>query len=130
MFIDATVIKGSDRTFTVSITQDQGGGKEIPVDLSTFKILFKVLGSPTADAKVLVLHEITSNSDVRKDGLITDSANGQFSFTITKEDTNLLGLGDHPIMMELIDLIDGSIAAILGEGGTRGEFNKINIVQV
>lgn len=130
MFIDATVIKGSNRTFTVSVTHDPGGNKEEPVDLSTFKILFKVLGSPTADAKVLVLHEITQSSDEKVDGRITSAKEGQFSFTITKEDTNLLGLGDHPIMMELVDIVDGSVAAILGEGGTRGEFNKINIVQV
>lgn len=130
-FIDATIIKGKKRIFTASIQQlDETETVFEPMNLDEFAIHFKVLGSATADAKVLVEHIITQVSDIEVDGLITNPANGEFSFTITEEDTHTLGLGNHPIMIDFHDINTDKYIFTLTEGGLNGEFNKINVVEV
>lgn len=130
-FIDAVVIKGQGKSFTVSVEARNENLVFVPFDLSPYSIRFKIMGAPTADAAVLVEHLITGTSDLTKDGLITNAQNGEFTFTITKEDTLKLGLGKKPIMIDIVD--EGNpdnFQFSLTEGGSNGEFNKIFIVQV
>lgn len=130
-FIDATIIKGKKRIFTASIQQKNETNTAFePMNLDVFNIHFKVLGSATADAKVLVEHIITQVSDLEEDGLITNPEAGEFSFTITEEDTHTLGLGNHPIMIDFHDRDTDEYIFTLTEGGLNGEFNKINVVEV
>lgn len=143
MFIDAVCIYGETRQFTTSLftlaTGEEGEGTSyvvrngqnfVPLDLSDFSIRFKVLGSATADAEVLVEHLITQLSDIETDGQITNAANGEFTFTVTAEDTRTLDLGQHPIMLELVDVDTLTHIDTITEGGKNGEFNKLYIVQV
>ena len=89
-----------------------------------------MLGAPTADAEVLVEHLITENSDMEVDGQIDNPTNGQFTFTINKDDTDVLGLGKFPIQIILVDAESLIPQFTLTEGGEKGEFSKIQIVQV
>lgn len=143
MFIDAVCIYGETRQFTTSLftlaTGEEGEGTSyvvrngqnfVPLDLSNYSIKFKVLGSATADAEVLVEHLITQLSDIETDGQITNAANGEFTFTVTSDDTRTLGLGQHPIMLELVDVDTLIHIDTITEGGKNGEFNKLHIVQV
>lgn len=142
LFIDAAIVSGTTKPFSVSINTKMSeddtsasfilhnGEKFLPFDLSNYSIKFKILGSATADAEVLVEHLITQNSDIEIDGQITDAVNGQFTFTVTAEDTNIVGLGQHPIMLELVDIDTLAHFFTLTEGGKNGEFSKIFIVQV
>lgn len=131
MFIDAAVIKGEQKVFNSTINiLDDTGSKFVPLDLTPFAIRFCVLGSTTADADVLVEHIITSSSDLETDGQILDAANGNFAFAITAEDTEKLGLGEHPIKIDLLDYTDLSYIDTITQGGKNGEFNKIFIIQV
>lgn len=142
MFIDAVCIYGENKNFSVSINtvkpEDDNtsayvvhnGVKFIPFDLSNCSIKFQVMGSATADAEVLTEHLITQVSDIEVDGRITDATNGQFEFVVTAEDTIKLGLGQHPIKIELVDIDTLENRFTLTEGGELGEFNKIHIVQV
>lgn len=130
-FIDAVVIKGQTRQFTSSIQiRDEANVNFVPFDLSPYIIKFKVMGSATADAKVLVEHTITQVSDLEADGQITNPQGGEFTFTITAADTNKLGLGKHPIEIDIVMADTGDLIYTLTEGGDRGEFNKLYIVQV
>ena len=130
MYIDAVVIYGQPRSFGVSIEINENADIFKPFDLSPYSIIFKVLGSSTADAEVLVEHLITQNSNRDTDGWINDPANGEFVFTITEVDTRGLGLGQHPIQIDIIDAASGILMHSLTEGAQNGEFSKINIVQV
>ena len=60
----------------------------------------------------------------------TDPDNGEFTFTITKEDTDLIGLGNHPIRLVLLNAEDLQPEFTLTEGGQKGEFSKVQVVQV
>lgn len=130
MYIDAVVIYGQPRSFGVSVEINENADIFKPFDLSPYSIIFKVLGSSTADAEVLVEHLITQNSNRNTDGWINDPSNGEFVFTITEEDTRRLGLGQHPIQIDIIDAASGILMHSLTEGAQNGEFSKINIVQV
>lgn len=130
-FIDAVVIKGQTRQFTSTIQiRDEANVNFVPFDLSPYVIEFKVMGSATADAEVLVEHTITQVSDLEVDGQITNPQSGEFTFTITDRDTNILGLGKHPIMIDIVMADTGALVYTLTEGGSQGEFNKLYIVQV
>lgn len=133
MFIDAVIIKGAPyttRTVSISVNENEDGRTFVPFDLSDYNVHFYVKGSPTLDGKTLIEKVITGNSDAQTIGNIYDPANGQFSFTITKEDTELLGLGRFPIAITLHDATTDEYSFTLTEGGLNGEFNSIQIVQV
>lgn len=131
-FIDAVVVKGAgNKRFTVSIEErDETETSFIPFDLSNYLIRFRVLGAPTADGKVLIEHTFDANSEIDKGGQITDGQNGQFTFTITEEDQEKLAVGKYPIDLSILTPEDNSAEIILTEGGERGEFNCIRVVQV
>lgn len=128
-FIDATIVMGRTKSFSGHIETQETAGAFSPLDLSSYSIRFRVLGAPTADAKVLVEHLITQNTELEVDGVIDNPTNGDFIFTITKDDTITLGLGNHPIEIMIVDAETLEEVFSLTEGGQRGEFNKIQIVQ-
>lgn len=130
MYINATITYGIGRGYTSSIQTTENGVNFTPLDLNLFAIKFKVLGSPTADAKVLVEHLITQDSSIDEGGQITDPDNGEFSFTITAEDTRILGLGHHPIAIDLLDADTLEYVDTITQGKENGEYNKIYIVEV
>lgn len=142
MYIDAVVIKGRSRGFSCSIaTTEKSSEQQQPIsikdgqefyalDLSDYAVRFRILGSPTADAKVLVEHIITQETDLETIGQIEYPEEGQFTFVVSAEDTDIVGLGNHPIMLELISLPSEEEELILTEGGRNGEFSKIQVVQV
>lgn len=131
LFIDAVVIKGSTKTFSVSINQrkEDDTGFE-PLDLSNYAVKFSILGAPTADSKVLVEHIITTNTDQNIDGIISNPTEGEFYFTVTADDTNTLGVGKFPIKLQLLDGTSFDDLDILTEGNTKGEFNAIQVLEV
>lgn len=130
LYIDAVVVKGTSRTFTVSIeTLNDDGITFSPFDLNPYSVRFSVLGSATADGTILLQKVITQNTEEDENGLIDVPENGQFSFTVTVEDTQTLGLGKHPIMLELLDAETLEPEIVLTEGAYQGEFNKLQIVQ-
>lgn len=130
-FIDATCIKGQLNVFssTIEVTED-GGQTFNPLNLNNFIVRFRVLGAPTADAKILIEKMITQNSDTDEIGQIDDPNNGSFVFAITKDDTNKLGLGKFPVKLDLLDAGSGSEVYSLTIGDERSEFNCIRVVQV
>ena len=131
LYIDAVVVYGTNKTFTVSIeTLNEDMVTFSPLDLNPYSVRFTVLGSATADGEVLLQKIITQNTEESTTGIIDVPDNGQFSFTITKEETINLGLGNHPIMLELLNAESLEPEITLTEGGLQGEFNKISIVQV
>lgn len=146
MYIDAVVVKGEGKSFSVQINTVKDGATTnltvndfVPFPLSgyddngdafAYSVIFRVLGAPTADAEVLVEHLITENSDMEVDGQIDNPTNGQFTFTINKDDTDTLGLGKFPIQIILVDAESLIPQFTLTEGGEKGEFSKIQIVQV
>lgn len=131
LYIDAVVVYGTKKTFTVSIeTLNEDMVTFSPLDLNPYSVRFTVLGSATADGEVLLQKIITQNTEESTTGIIDVPDNGQFSFTITKEETINLGLGNHPIMLELLNAESLEPEITLTEGGLQGEFNKISIVQV
>lgn len=130
-FLDAVVVKGETKTFSVSIeTTENNGVTFTPLNLNNFAIQFRILGATTSDAKVLVEHIITQNSDMETEGVIDDASNGQFIFAITKEETNKLGFGAFPVSLALLDAASLDHVFTLTEGAFNGEFSKIRIVQV
>lgn len=131
LYIDAVIVKGSTRSFSVSINQrnEQDTGFE-PLDLSDYAVRFSIMGSPVADGKVLIEHIITTNSDEETDGIIDNPTNGEFIFTVTADDTNTIGLGKFPIKLELLDASSLTVEDIITEGSEGGEFNAIRIVEV
>lgn len=130
-FIDAVIVKGTTKPFTASIQvrNEQNTGFE-PLDLSDYAVRFRIMGAPTADAKVLIEKIITQTSIEDITGIINNAAGGEFIFTITANDTNKIGLGEHPIMLELLDAASLEPEFTLTEGGLNGEFNSIRVVQV
>jgi len=131
MFIDAAIIYGQSKPFTVSIqVRNEDDTGFVPFDLSEYSIYFRILGSTTHNAKPLVEHLITQDSELDEDGAITNAVNGEFTFNVTAEDTITVGLGVHPIEIEIVDIDTLETEFILTEGGLYGEFNKIHVVQV
>lgn len=130
-YIDATCIKGQKNMFssTIEITEDNGISF-VPFDLNAYSVRFRVLGAPTADAKTLIEKIITQNTDIEVIGQIDNPSNGSFTFTITKDDTDILGLGKFPIKLDLLDAASGSETYSLTLGDERSEFNAIRVVQV
>ena len=63
-YIDAVCVKGERKVFSCSIEVTDTGTVFNPLDLTDYNVRFRVLGSPTADAKVLVEHIITQVSDL------------------------------------------------------------------
>lgn len=130
-FIDAVILKGQGRQFTSSIQiRDDQNLDFVAFDLSPYVIRFRVMGSPAADSDVVLEHIISQVSDIENVGQITNAEAGEFTFSVTAEETNLLGLGKKPIMIDILDGETNSLVYTLTEGGARGEFNKIYIVQV
>lgn len=129
-YIDATCIKGQRNPFTVSIEINDNASDFSPLDLNNYAIHFQVLGSPTADAKVLIEKIITQNTDIEELGQIDDPNNGGFTFVISKADTNLLGLGKFPIKLDLLDATSLALIYSLTIGDENNEFNAIRVVQV
>lgn len=131
LYIDAVVVKGTGRTFTVSIdTLNDDNITSTPLNLNPYSVRFTILGSATADGEKLIQKVITQNTEVDEEGRIDNPDNGGFSFTITAEDTQTLGLGKFPIMLELLNANTLDPEIVLTEGAYGGEFNKIQIVQV
>lgn len=131
LYIDAVIVKGESKTFSVAIEQKTEDGQDFePFDLSNYSVKFKVLGSATLDALTLIEKDISQISDYEVDGSITSSTNGEFAFTITKEDTEKLGVGKFPISLQVCELDTGEPLFTLTEGGYNGEFNKLQIVEV
>lgn len=142
MFIDAVCIYGETKPFSVTLYTvkdpedsetpyiEYRGEKFVPLDLSDYSVRFKILGSATADAEVMAEHLITQVSNIETEGQITDATSGEFAFVVTEEDTRKVGLGHHPIMLELVDVDTLEHAFTITEGGKNGEFNKVHIVQV
>lgn len=131
LYIDAVIVKGSTKTFSVSINQrnEEDTGFE-PFDLSDYAIRFSVLGAPVADGAVMIEHIITTNTTEEEGGCIDDPTNGEFTFTITAKDTNDLGLGKFPVKIEILDGTSLVVEHVLTEGNENGEFNAIRIVEV
>lgn len=131
LYIDMVVVKGTSRNFTVSIeTLNEDGVTFDPFDLDPYSVRFTVLGSATADGTVLLQKVITQNTGDSDTGSIYDPTNGQFSITVSSEDTTELGLGRFPIMIELVDPDTLEQQYVLTEGAYQGEFSKLEIVQV
>lgn len=129
-YIDATCIKGQNNPFTASIEINDNAEDFTPMDLNNYSIRMRILGSPTADAKVLIEKIITQNTNMEEFGQIDDPNNGAFTFVINKEDTNLLGLGKFPIKLDMLDAASLSEIYSLTIGDERNEFNCIRVVQV
>ena len=129
-YIDATCIRGQNNPFTASIEINNNASNFSPLDLNNYAIRFQVLGSPTADAKVLIEKIITQNTDIEELGQIDDPNNGGFTFVISKADTNLLGLGKFPIKLDLLDATSLALIYSLTIGDENNEFNAIRVVQV
>lgn len=129
-YIDATCIKGQNNPFTASIEINDNAEDFTPMDLNNYSIRMRILGSPTADAKVLIEKIITQNTNIEEFGQIDDPNNGAFTFVINKEDTNLLGLGKFPIKLDILDATSLAEIYSLTIGDERNEFNCIRVVQV
>lgn len=139
LYIDAVVVYGTKRIFSVKINQaiDPENPPEDPtaewdtLDLSDYNIRFRVLGSAEGDGVILVEKLITQVSDEDEVGIIEEPTTGEFTFVITAEETELLGIGSRPITLELLDVQSGEVMHVLTEGGVaNAEFNKITVVRV
>ena len=132
LYIDAIVVKGIGRTFSVGITQPTDDIKvDSTFDLSNYSVIFRVLGSAEGNGKVLLEKIITQTSDEDTTGIIAEPESGEFTIAITAEDTNTLGLGAFPITILVADAETNEIIFPLTEGGTaQGEFNRIQVVRV
>lgn len=131
LYIDAVIVKGSGRTFGVSINQRNEEDTDFePMDLSDNAIRFSVLGSPVSSGKVLIEHIITTNTTDEDGGSINNPTDGEFTFTVTAQDTEDLGLGKFPIKIEILDGTSLEVMNVLTEGNENGEFNAIRIVEV
>lgn len=137
LYIDAVVVKGTKRIFSVKIDQEatpeekQQGVDWTALDLSLINVRFRVLGSAEGNGIILIEKIITQSSDEDTIGTIADPTSGEFTFTITVDDTEKLGLGSFPIIIELLDVQTGEVIHTLTEGGiANAEFNKITVVRV
>lgn len=129
-YIDATCVKGQNNPFTASIEINDNASEFSPLDLNDYAIRLRILGAPTADAKVLIEKIITQNTDIETLGRIDDPNNGAFTFVVNKADTNSLGLGKFPIQLTLLDATSLAEVYVLNIGDENNEFNAIRVVQV
>lgn len=129
-YIDATCIKGQKNPFTASIELNDNAEEFTPMDLNNYSIRLRILGAPTADAKVLIEKIITQNTDIEELGQIDDPNNGCFTFVINQQDTNKLGLGKFPVKLDILDAASLSLVYSLNLGDENNEMNAIRIVQV
>lgn len=134
LYLDATCVIGSDTVHTVSIeVQDDTGTGFKPLDLSDYFVRFRVLGSPEADAEILLEKMITQNTSYENYGQIYDAGGGQFSFAISADESRMLGKGSFPINLALMFASEDNepeFAYDLTLGNQKYEFSRINIVQV
>lgn len=137
LYIDAVVVLGIGRNFTISINtriddseQLTIGNNFAPMNLTGYKIRFKVLGSARGDGTVLLEKIVTEDSNSETVGVIEEPESGEFSLIISSDDTNLLGLGEFPICLQILDENDDVIYTLTEGGIAQGEFNKITIVRV
>lgn len=130
MYIDAVVVLGETKGFSCSIQVNSNARYFSPLDLNGYAVQFRVMGAPTADAEVLVEHIITQKTDIETEGQIDNPENGEFTFVISAEDTVKLGIGNHPIQLRLLDADSLELEYTLTEGGEKGEFSSIQVVQV
>lgn len=132
LFIDAVIVYKTGRTFSVGIQtlQEDSNDTFEPFDLSAFSVRMRILGSAEGDGKILIEKLITQTSDEVNTGIIAEPTSGEFTFVITAEETEKLGLGSKPITLELLDKDTKDVIYTLTEGGiAQGEFNKITIVR-
>jgi len=131
LYIDAVIVKGIGRTLTVSIKHKNESGDDFEAfDLRPYEIRFRVLGSADGDGVILIEKIIAEDTDESTIGRITNGEGGEFSFTITADDTHFLGLGGKPITLELLNQETRELVYNLTEGGVaQGEFSKITIVR-
>ena len=139
LYIDAVVVYGTKRIFSVKINQtiDPENPPEDPtakwdtLDLSDYNVRFRVLGSAEGNGVILIEKVITQTSDDDEVGIIEEPTTGEFTFVITAEETEILGIGSRPITLELLDVQSGEVMHVLTEGGVaNAEFNKITVVRV
>lgn len=132
IYLDAVFIIGQDTTYTASIqVKDQTGSTFTPLDLNEYQIRFRVLGSPEADAKVLIEKIINQNTTYEAFGQIYDASGGEFSFGLTADETRQLGKGDFPMDISLMTTTDpAEFVQSITCGNQKYEFSKIRIVQV
>ena len=130
MYIDAVVVLGETKGFSCSIQVNSNANYFSPLDLNGYAVQFRVMGAPTADAEVLVEHIITQNTNIETEGQINNPENGEFTFVISAEDTVKLGIGNHPIQLRLLNADSLELEYTLTEGGEKGEFSSIQVVQV
>ena len=74
LYMDAVVVKGTRRIFGCTVntkTQNEAKDEFAPLDLTPYSVRFRVLGSATADAKVLLEKIITQTTDEESIGIIT-----------------------------------------------------------
>lgn len=137
LFIDAVVVHGVGRVFSVSLKQPTEETASMskpvfePIDLSGRVVRFRVLGSASGAGKVLLEKIIGEDTDPEEIGYIEDPSTGEFTFSVTALETLRLGVGIRPISLEILDADSLQRVITLTEGGThQGEFNKIQIVRV
>lgn len=135
LFLDACIVYGIGRKLTATIqqptqeTQNMDSPTFEALDLTPYAVRFRVLGSADGDGTILLEKIITLESDVETDGIINDPENGEFTFVVNGVDTKVLGVGVHPISIELVDSDTLENIYTLTEGGiNQGEFSKIQIV--
>lgn len=142
LYIDAVVVYGIGRTLTVQIDHLREQGEESTehqdveneefdyFDLTPYAVRFRVLGSADGAGQILIEKVITQETDEKTVGQITDPDSGQFSFTITADDTRFLGIGARPISIELVDPDTLENIYTLTEGGiAQGEFSRLLVVR-
>lgn len=136
IYIDAVIVKGIGRTLSVSIKQPTEETQDLPVptweefDLTPYAVRMRILGSAEGDGAILLEKIITQDTDESDVGTIEEPLSGEFTFTITAKDTNLLGLGSKAITLQLLDKDSLELIYTLTEGGVaQSEFNKITVVR-
>ncbi|MBP5596336.1 MAG: hypothetical protein J6Y02_13195 [Pseudobutyrivibrio sp.] len=126
LYIDAVVVKGVGRTFSVKV--EQGDADFL---FNDYSIVLDILGSAEGNGLILIRKTITSDTPESTIGTINLNNPGEFTFTITADDTNFLGLGSFPINLRIVDIDTEETVYNLTEGGiAQGEFDKITIVRV
>lgn len=71
-----------------------------PLDLTDFTIVFQVKEIPLAKAKPIISKEITVDSDINIDGVISYPDQGQFTVHLSEEDTGN-HTGDYSLIVAL-----------------------------
>ena len=100
------------------------------MNLTGYKVRFRVLGSARGNGTILLEKIITADTSGLITGTIAEPESGEFTFTVTAADTNMLGLGEFPICLQILDEDDNVIFTLTEGGNNQGEFNKLSIVRV